>query len=76
MMKFKILNLQIERGLDISAKILEPNEYGYQLCPYCFRTLVPILREWMNPPAVTDYICLHCQIGFEVRLKGGIEDFT
>ena len=54
---------------------LIPNEYGHQLCPYCHRTLVPILREWMSSPVVTDYICHHCQIGFKVRLKGRIEDF-
>ncbi len=49
---------------------LEPNEQGRQLCPYCSHTLVPILREWMNPPAVTDYLCLRCQIGFKIQLKG------
>ena len=49
---------------------LHPNKQGHQLCPYCHHTLVPILREWMNPPIVTDYICHHCQIGFKIQLKG------
>ena len=48
---------------------LEPNEHGNYPCPYCDFILTPILREWMNPPAVTDYICHHCQIGFKIRLK-------
>jgi len=53
---------------------LIPNEQGHQLCPYCHRTLVPVLREWMKPPVVTDYICHHCQIGFKIKLPG-IEKF-
>ena len=48
---------------------LEPNEYGNYPCPYCNFILTPILREWMNPPAVTDYVCHRCQIGFKMRLK-------
>ena len=52
------------------SKWLNPNEQGHQLCPYCHNTLVPILREWMNPPMVTDYICHHCQKGFKIKLKG------
>ena len=51
---------------------LEPNEHGNYPCPYCDFILTPILREWMNPPAVTNYICHHCQIGFKIKLRGGL----
>jgi len=43
---------------------LEPNEHGNYPCPYCSYILTPILREWI--PAITDYICHRCQIGFDV----------
>ena len=46
---------------------LEPNEHGNYPCPYCKRILTAILREWI--PAVTDYICHKCQIGFKIKLK-------
>ena len=45
---------------------LEPNEHGNYLCPYCDHALTPILREWLKPPRVTDYVCHWCKIGFEV----------
>lgn len=44
---------------------LELDEYGNYPCPYCNNILTPILREWM--PAITDYICHHCQKGFRIR---------
>ena len=43
---------------------LEPDENGNYICPYCTRTLISILREWLRK--VTDYICHWCQIGFKV----------
>ena len=58
------------------SKILEPDKNGNYECPYCpNKSMVPILREWMNPPIVTDYICHHCQIGFKIKIKGGIDSF-
>ena len=45
---------------------LEPNGYGNYPCPYCSFILTPIVRVWMKPPRVTDYICHRCQIGFKV----------
>ncbi len=54
---------------------LEPNEHGNYPCPHCGRILTAILREWMNPPAVTDYLCLKEQIGFKVALKGSLEEW-
>ena len=51
---------------------LEPNEHGTYDCPYCGNVLIPILREWMDPPHVTDYICHRCKIGFEVTTVKGI----
>ncbi|KKN60486.1 hypothetical protein LCGC14_0531320 [marine sediment metagenome] len=54
---------------------LEPNEYGNLLCPYCSFALIPILREWLKPPRVTDYICHRCQKGFEVGGKENILTF-
>jgi len=49
---------------------LEPNEHGNYLCPYCTYALTPIFREWI--PAITDYICHHCQIGFQISQLNGI----
>ena len=49
--------------------ILKPNEHGNLLCPYCFFALTPILREWLKPPQVTDYICHRCQKGFKIKIK-------
>lgn len=46
---------------------LEPNEYGNYPCPHCDFILTPILREWMNPPRITDYICHRCKIGFKIK---------
>ena len=54
---------------------LIPTEYGNYPCPYCKHVLTPILREWMNPPIVTDYICHRCQIGFKVVIKLSLESF-
>jgi len=48
---------------------LKPNKYGNYQGPYCSYILTPILREWMNPPQITDYLCHHCQIGFKVNIK-------
>jgi len=49
---------------------LEPDKNGNYPCPYCNHTLTPIFREWI--PAITDYICHHCQIGFKIAIKGGL----
>ena len=53
----------------IKAKTLEPNEYGNYPCPYCGFILTAILREWMNPPHVTDYVCHRCKIMFEIKFS-------
>jgi len=53
---------------------LEPNEGGNYPCPYCERILTPILREWMKPPRVTDYVCHRCKIGFKVAFEGAQKD--
>ena len=47
---------------------LEPDANGHFQCLYCSHSLVPILREWMDPPKVTDYICHRCQIGFKINI--------
>ena len=49
---------------------LNPNKYGNYPCPHCSNILTPILREWMKPPMVTDYICHHCQVGFKIKIEG------
>ena len=54
------------------AKTLEPYDCGNYPCPYCGFTLTPILREWMKPPRVTDYVCHRCKIRFEIKVKGDI----
>lgn len=54
------------------ATTLEPNEHGVLLCPYCDWALTGIVREWMKPPAITDYVCHHCQIGFKIKVKGDL----
>lgn len=45
---------------------LEPNKHGNYPCPHCENTLTPILREWMRPPRVTDYVCHKCKVGFDI----------
>lgn len=51
-------------------KFLIPDEAGNYPCPYCpNKSMVPILREWRDPPQVTDYICHRCQIGFKIPIK-------
>lgn len=57
------------------ATKLEPGEGGNFPCPYCGHYLIEIVREWMNPPRVTDYICHHCQIGFKVAIKNPLNPF-
>lgn len=51
---------------------LEPNEYGNMPCPYCDKIFTPILREWMKPPRVTDYICHWCKMGFKIKPKDSL----
>ena len=54
---------------------LEPNEHGNLLCPYCSFVLTPILREWLKPPQVTDYVCHRCKKGFEIPIKSKLNSY-
>ncbi len=50
--------------------LLEPNEHGNYLCPYCSHALTPVFKEWLN--TITDYICHRCKKRFNV-FKSGIK---
>ena len=57
----------------VKVKTLIPNKHGNFPCPYCSYILTAIVKVYI--PLINEYICHHCQIKFEILLKGGIEKF-
>lgn len=70
---YYISHLYFSRLVHPNIMKLEPDMNGHLLCPYCFRILTPIVREWI--PAITDYICHWCQIGFKVSREESIDRY-